>query len=444
MGRGLKIKMYDFLIYIIQAIEIVLFVKGIVRLEYHKNKGKLLVGALVLILGETIYAFCPDENIGMIVGMILLQTMGTVMLFEARVSEGIGKYCFSSAYVSVLHMPFDVLYVILSETINVNLNNDIKELLFSAVVIVLIIGISKYIGKHSNMVMCIKEIPTGYFFLAYMCGTATVGISASIRYVAPEVNQGIRILLNVLNCIVSMFLYAVGIGFALASLWCKQYQRESELKDEYIIKTKEYYQVLTEHMKEIRSIRHDMNSHLNIIDKYTETGELDKLKSYIGKIRKQSQYVSSPIVNVGNSIVSAVLTDTMRKVGIDEKISLIHEGTLPERLLISDYDLCIIFSNLMSNCVEACRRLNESERRIHMKLSIDRNSLSVICENPIEWKVDLEQLNNNGYTSKKDKVRHGYGVTNIRRVVSAYDSDMKMYVKEGMFVTKIVFYKAVS
>lgn len=443
MGRGLKIKVYDFLIYIMQAIEIVLFVNGIVRLEYRKNRWKLLAGTLVLISGEAVRAFCPDENIGMIVGMILLQTMGTVMLFKTRVPEGIGKYCFSSAYVSVLHMPFDVLYVVLHETVNIDLNNDIKELLFSTVVILLIIGISKHIGKHNNIVMCIKEIPTRFFFLAYMCGTATVGISACIRYITPEVNQGIRILLNVLNFIVSMFLYAVGIGFAVTSLWCKQYQRENELKDECINITKEYYQVLTEHMNEIRSIKHDMNSHLNIINKYTEDGDLDKLKSYIGKIREQSQYVSAPIVNVGNSIVSAVLTDIMRKVGIDEKISLVHEGALPERLLIADYDLCIIFSNLMTNCVEACRRLNESERRIHMKLSIDRNSLSVICENPIEWEVDLERLNK-GDTSKQDKVRHGYGLTNIRKVVSTYDSDMKMYIKEGMFVTKVVFYKAVS
>lgn len=48
-----------------------------------------------------------------------------------------------------------------------------------------------------------------------------------------------------------------------------------------------------------------------------------------------------------------------------------------------------------------------------------------------------------GYTSKKDKVRYGYGVANVRRAVIAYDSDMEMYVKDGMFVTKIVFYKAV-
>lgn len=419
-----------------------MFVNGVVRLEYHRNRVRLLVGVLVLVSGAAVYAFCPNENTGMIVGMILLQTMGTVVLFEAKLLDGIVKYWFSSAYVSVLHMPFNVLYVILSETVNVNLSNDIKELLFTVLVIVLIICISKYVGKRTGMVVWIKEIPTGYFFLAYLCGTATNGIDACINYVAPEVNQGLRILLNLLNFIVSMFLYAVGIGFALASLWRKYYQEESELKDEYMNKTKEYYQVLTEQMREIRSIRHDINSHLNIIDKYTQAGELDKIKSYIDKIRKQSQYGSSPIVNVGNSIVSAVLTDAMRKAGIDDKISLVHEGVLPERLLISDYDLCIIFSNLMSNCIEACRRLNEYERQIHIKIAIDGNSLSIVCKNPIEWEVDVEQLNR-GYTSKKDKVRYGYGVANVRRAVIAYDSDMEMYVKDGMFVTKIVFYKAV-
>ena len=46
------------------------------------------------------------------------------------------------------------------------------------------------------MVMWIKEIPTGYFFLVYLCETTTIGIETYINYVAPEVNQGTRILLN--------------------------------------------------------------------------------------------------------------------------------------------------------------------------------------------------------------------------------------------------------
>ncbi len=434
--------MYDFMYYILQAMEIVLFAKGIVRLEFHKNKVRLLVGVIILLAGALAYAFWPNENVSMIVGMVLLQTLGTIFLFKVRFVEGIVKYWFSSSYASVLHMPINVVLVILDEIVKTKLSDDILQIMLTIIINVLILIISRFIGKHRGVVTWIKDVPLGYFFLAGICGTSTNGITACIRFVAGEVNKISRILLTVLNFIVCIFLYVVGIGFAAANLWRKQYKRESELKDEYIKRTKEYYQSLSANMKEIISIRHDINSHLNILNKYTEAEDWDKLKNYLNKIREQSQYNNSVIINVGNSIVSAVLTDALRKVSTEENVSIVCEGSLPENLLISDYDLCTIFSNLISNSIEACRKLNKSERQIYIEFSIVKNSLSIICKNPIEWEVDVEQLNS-GYTSKKDKLRHGYGIENIRKAVENYDSDMKIYIKDREFITKIVFYKAV-
>ena len=87
-----------------------------------------MAGILVLLSGVAVYAFCPDENVGMIIGVILLHTIGTVLLFRARLLEGVVKYWFSSAYVSVLHMPFDLLYIVLGEMVDVNLPDDIRNL----------------------------------------------------------------------------------------------------------------------------------------------------------------------------------------------------------------------------------------------------------------------------------------------------------------------------
>lgn len=426
MGRGLKIKMYDLIYYILQAMEIVLFVKGIVRLKFNKNKAKFISGITVLLLGAAVYAFSPNENVSMAAGRIILQTVGTVLLFDAGWIEGVVKYMFASSYVSVLRMPMNLIFTILDVVTEQGLSDDIRKIIVLLVNILLIVIISKCIGKHKGMVAWIKEIPLGYFVLAYLCGTATEGIAAGIRYVASKVNQATRMILSVLGFIVSMFLYAVGFGFAVANLWRKYYKRESELKDEYIKKTKDYYQALTEHMKEIRSIRHDMNSHLNMIDRYAEEGALDKLRKYIGAIRDQSGHSNSVIVNVGNSIVSAVLTDAMRKVDNEEKISIVYDGTMPEGLLISDYNLCTIFSNLVSNSIDACRKLKDSDRQIHMEFAMDRKSLSIICKNPIEWEVNEEQLNG-GYTSKKDMTAHGmHGISRGIKSISFWWWDMTM------------------
>ena len=442
-GIGLKINMYDFFYYILQAIEVIIFAKVIVRLDISKNRVRIAFGAIVLLAGATVYGFYPDKDIRMIVGMILLQTVGTILLFQVRVIEGIVKYMFASAYVCVATMPLDLIYKIFYKVSGIGLDDNILDMVLTVLSSIIFMLLSSCISKHKLLVAWIKEIPLMYFVLAYICGFATEGIEACIRYIEPMANNRIKVILIVLNFIVSMFLYAIGIGFAVANLWRKQYKNESILKDEYIKKTKDYYQSLTEHINEIRSIRHDMNAHLNILGQYASANEIDKVKRYLEEIREQAYNNNSVIVNVGNAIVSAVITDAMRKIDCKENMTLKCEGVLPERLLISDYDLCTIFSNLMSNSIEACRKLKDNDKQIHMKFINDRKSLSIICKNPIEWEID-ERVLNGRYTSKKDKLRHGYGINNIRRVVECYDGEMNMSSDNGMFVTKIVFYKAVE
>lgn len=423
--------------------ETALFAKGIARLEFNRSRKRVLAGAAALLAGAFVYAFSKDENVSMVVGMILLQPAGTILLFDVKVVEGIVKYCFSSAYASFFHLPIHLGFTILDEVATLHLSDNWRQIILTVITLFVIYVVSRIIEKHKNIASWIKEIPTVYFLLAYFCGASTNGISACIRYVAPEVSRPVRVILSVLNFVVSMFLYTVGIGFAVANMWRKQYKEESRLKDKYIKKIKEYYQSLEEHIKGIQRIRHDMNSHFNILDKYAESGDSDMLKSYLSEIKEQSHCENLSIVNVGNSIVSAVLTEAMRTVDSKERISLVCDGALPEKLLISDYDLCTIFSNLMSNSIEACRRLTESERRIYIEFSINGNSLCITFRNPIEWEVDEEHFNG-GYTSKSDKLRHGYGVENIKKAVGCYDSDIKIYVKDGMFVTKIAFYRAVG
>lgn len=437
--------MIIFVYYILQALEIILFANGIVRLEFHKSRIRILAGIITLVAGAAVYAFCPDENVSMIVGMILLQIVGTLLLFKVRLIEGIFKYNFSSAYASVFHLPVNLIFTILDENAVLYLSDDVRKIVLTIVTIVMIQIISHFIGKNKSMVTWIKDIPIGYFILAWLCGTSTNGITAGIKHISGEINKSVRLLLNIFNFMVSMFLYAVGLGFAVANLWRKQYKRENELKDEYIKKTKEYHQSLSENINEIRRIKHDIDSHLSILSRYAEADDFDNLKRYLKEIiaKQQSQYNDTVIIDVGNSMVSAVITDKMRMVNGEEGISIVCDGTLPEKLLISDYDLCTIFSNLIANSIDACCKLNESERKIHIEFGMKKNSLSIICDNPVEWEVDIEKLNK-GHTSKKDRQRHGYGITNIRRAVENYDSDMKMYVKDKMFITKIVFYKAIE
>ncbi len=84
------------------------------------------------------------------------------------------------------------------------------------------------------------------------------------------------------------------------------------------------------------------------------------------------------------------------------------EGHVSEKVAISDYDLCTIFSNLLSNAREACKRLQRKEKRIEILMKEYQKQMLVTIKNPIEWEVDMEKLGT--YTSEEDGEVHGYGI----------------------------------
>lgn len=111
------------------------------------------------------------------------------------------------------------------------------------------------------------------------------------------------------------------------------------------------------------------------------------------------------------------------------------EGHVPEKVAIRDYDLCTIFSNLLSNAREACERLQTKEKRIHVLLQEYQGQMFVTIKNPVEWDVDTERLGR--YTSKKDGERHGYGLTNVMEAVARYDGEIWFDAGEGMFEVNV-------
>lgn len=425
--------MYELVYYFIEGIEIILFSKGIVRLELCKNSIRRLAAIVIFVVGAFIYAFYPNDSIKMICGMIFCHMVGIVLLFEVSFVKGLIKCLFSSVYISFLHLPIRVF----GELLDIEFKNNISW----TVSIVAICLISHYLNKRKEVIAWIKSIPIAYFCLAIICGITATGIASYIDYISKDSNLAVRNVLNVLSIISTTSLYIVGVAFSIVDVLRRQYKRENELKDDCLRMANEYYDALAAHLREVRSIKHDINSHINIISRYSEDESWDNLKKYLAEM-KERQYTGEQIINVGNMIVSAILTDGVRNIANEENISIICKGSVPEELLISNYDLSVVLSNLLSNSIEACRRLQKDERKIHIEFSVVKKSMVIIFENPVERYIDVSKLGG-GYTSKEDGERHGYGIDNIRKAVERCDGDMKLSAENGVFRTKIVFYKAV-
>ena len=59
----------------------------------------------------------------------------------------------------------------------------------------------------------------------------------------------------------------------------------------------------------------------------------------------------------------------------------------------------------------------------------------IMIENPIEWEVDISKLGR--YTSKDDRLSHGYGVSNIIDEVRLCEGNYNFCADDGKFSVSI-------
>jgi len=203
---------------------------------------------------------------------------------------------------------------------------------------------------------------------------------------------------------------------------------------------KKYYKDQAKNMYEIRSIRHDMQAHMIVLQHYLDRENYQQAREYLQEMRISENFKNEPMTDTGNDLVNAIACDILNS--RKTRIKLVCEGYIPENIKIMDFDLCTLFSNLISNAAEACDRLIFHEKKIILKLEQKGNDFSISISNPIEW--DLDETILGVTTTKKDKLSHGYGVRNIKRAVEAYAGKIDFYVAKSLFRVEIMFYNVIK
>lgn len=158
-----------------------------------------------------------------------------------------------------------------------------------------------------------------------------------------------------------------------------------------------HYNEVERRREELHIIRDSFNRQLASAARYIDIGEEESARNLIRSLAdeinntKENPYCAIPVVN-------AVLTEKAREcteLHIDLHVAL----ELPPHITISQMHLCSIFSNLMDNAIEACKRLPQGTNpaiRLSAKRVGDYLLIKVI--NPS--KVPAKTLAGRGYGSR--------------------------------------------
>ena len=235
----------------------------------------------------------------------------------------------------------------------------------------------------------------------------------------------------------AVVLVIIGIFIQLASvilLFTQRnvYKEKEELTDKYLNEQKNHYEYLEEREKETRKFRHDLRNHMEIISKLAKERQYDRMNAYLEQMNIKINDFGN-VVTVQNGIVDAVLNQYYAKAK-ECGVSMEVKGRFPVDCAIDAFDLCTIFSNVLSNALEAAKETEE--KRITVECAYTDMVIMLIVIN--SYKFDGPgggQLR----TRKSDLNYHGYGLENVKDSFKKYKGGLDIETKDNIFTMRILF-----
>lgn len=211
------------------------------------------------------------------------------------------------------------------------------------------------------------------------------------------------------------------------------------LRDNDIYKQQTYaYQnqleVIMESQNRVRALRHDMKNHILALQVLVQRKEVEEANQYLDSMKN---FMTNPeeYVKTGNDMVDSLLNYKIQKA--NEVLNVVETKiSIPEQLRLHSFDLNVLLGNLLDNAIDASMQTENKKLKITIKL--DKGILFLNICNSCQRIVDGRK--NFLETTKEDKVNHGIGLRNVRRIVEKYHGDIEFLYENDSMETDVMMY----
>jgi len=177
--------------------------------------------------------------------------------------------------------------------------------------------------------------------------------------------------------------------------------------------------------------QHNMRHHLTAIDGFLSAGKPQQAEAYIKKVQADVEAIT-PRRFCENELVNLLcssFSDKAERMGV----RLTVEAKLPQKLSVSDTELCSILSNGLENALHAVSVLEEPLKWVELYCSIRANKLLIEIKNPYVGEIPMQDgLPVTGQEG------HGYGCRSIRAITEHYRGLCSFEASGGVFTLRVV------
>ena len=221
------------------------------------------------------------------------------------------------------------------------------------------------------------------------------------------------------------FLQITGLAALLCTLYayrqlCRGFQAQVELQSltQAAQAQKVYIAEARARYEQTKSFRHDIKNHLSVLDGLLKNEKLDEGREYLKKLETVSEALSFPY-QTGNQVVDILLGE---KLGLAKEITAEVSLVLPNPCGIDDFDLCVLFANVLDNAITACRAQDGAKS---IRISGKRQG-------------DFYMLTFENTCSQEPLPPAGTGLSNIRVVAEKYHGAVLTEKPGGRFSLNVL------